>query len=64
MYIQKEPSLSANAHYDVTDFPEKLSCMSQGQNMTFQCSKKHLNLSMKKNILRKHNFLVEVTFEG
>ena len=32
--------------------------------MTFQCRKKHLNLSMKESILIKHNFLVEVTIEG
>ena len=32
--------------------------------MTFQRSKKLLNLSMKKNILRKHNFVVEITFKG
>ena len=29
-----------------------------------QGSKKLLNLSMKKNILRKHNFVAEVTFKG
>ena len=72
IYDRKYISKKNNAHYDVTDFKldfkfykmlrNKASYLRDGKCL-FNRVKKLLNLSMKMNLLRKHNFLVGVTLK-
>ena len=73
IYIQKEPSISTNVNHNVTDFKlglnfhEMLSTKAaylKDRKWLFDKVKNFLTWAWKKNILRKHNFLAEVTFKG